>query len=345
MRSHDFVPLTVKQVVRETEDAVSLVLDVPFESLADFDYQPGQFLTVRCEMSGKWVKRCYSLSSSPHSDDRHVITIKRVAGGRVSNALCSDLRAGDVLECLPPSGMFVPKSLDGDFLLFAGGSGVTPVLSIAKSVLAQGAGKVLLIYANRDENSVIFRDVLRALVSEYPERMAVVHWQESLLGLPTKSNLALLSKGWLSAQVFVCGPTPFMVNVTQALDGLGVDSARIHVEKFVSLPDEEVLPTESISKGEGETLSVLLSLELDGTEHQLQWREGEKMLDALLAAGIDAPYSCRVGGCSTCMCLVTSGKVEMANNLVLDARELAEGWVLSCQALSTGTPVSAVVPT
>lgn len=343
MLSHDFVALKVVEVVRETADAVSIVLDVPPSLQSEFTYEPGQFLTVRLTIGDKRVKRCYSLSSSPHVEPRPVITVKRVVGGLVSNALCSDLIAGDMLECAPPSGLFVPKSLDTDFVLFAGGSGITPVLSIAKSVLARGEGNILLIYANRDEPSIIFREALKQMAQESAGRLTVVHWLESLLGLPGAPGIAPLLKGWLGAEAYMCGPALFMAGVTQALEALGMDHRRIHTERFVSLPDE-VLPMANGLVTNELAAVVTLQVTIDGAAYSAPWHAGEKMLDALLAAGIDAPYSCRVGGCSTCMCRVTQGQVDMAANLVLDERELADGWVLSCQALPKAQTVHVEVP-
>ena len=345
MRNHEYARLRVAQIVAETDSAVSVVLEVPTEAQPYFDYQPGQFLTIRRPVNGKRLRRCYSLSSSPHVDGKHVITIKGIAGGIVSNDICSNLRVGDELESTPPSGHFVPKSLDGDFVLLAAGSGITPVMSIAKSVLKRGRGCVKLVYANRDDRSVIFRDQLRQLASAHPGRLTVVHWLESLQGLPGTDALRPLIRGWTSAEAFICGPQPFMAAATAALEQLDVDHARIHVERFVSLPDEdedEAATAPAVSESDAAT--VALRVVVDGTEHRVRWPAEQALLDAMLAAGIDAPYSCRVGGCSTCMCRVVSGQIRMVHNLVLDEREIGEGWVLACQALPTSSAVSVEIP-
>ncbi len=163
----DFYQVPVAEVVRETDDACSLVLDVPPELGAMFGYRPGQFITVRVpsEQAGS-VARCYSLSSSPHGGDRPAITVKRTDGGYASNWIHDNIAAGSVLDVLPPAGTFVPSVLNADFLLFAAGSGITPVMSILKSALAAGRGRVVLVYANRDERSVIFGAALRELVAD-----------------------------------------------------------------------------------------------------------------------------------------------------------------------------------
>jgi len=329
MHDHGFHALNVAQVAAETESAVSIAFDVPPELHATFAYSPGQFLNIRRIVNGKVRMRCYSLCSSPQLGEPLRIAVKRVEGGLVSNDLCSAIRPGDTIEVQPPAGNFVPSSLDGDFLLFAGGSGITPVLSILKSALATGHGKVTLVYANRDDRAVIFKDAIAALVNAHPSRLVVLHWLETVQGRPQVATLAELVKPWAAAEAFICGPEPFMVSVTQALTTLGVDGRRIHLERFVSLPDEVVAPP--IDAAAPDAPMVELRVAIDGDVRELQWPPSDKLLDTMLAAGIDAPYSCQVGGCSACMCRVKGGKVRMASNLVLTDAEIAAGWTLACQ--------------
>ena len=336
MHDHGFHALTVAEVVAETDQAVSLAFDVPAELRDAFAYTPGQFLNVRRLVGGKTRQRCYSLCSSPQVGEPLRIAIKRVEGGLVSNDLCGGVQAGDVIEVQPPAGHFTPAALDGDFLLIAGGSGVTPVLSILKSALAVGTGKIALVYANRDDRSIIFGETIAELARRHPGRLIVLHWLESVQGLPRPDLLAELMRPWANAEVFICGPEPFMVSATEALTAIGVPEARVHLERFVSLPDEDDIVAPEAS-GEEASLQVAI----DGETRDLAWPSGTKLLDTMLAAGIDAPYSCRVGGCSACMCRVTSGEVRMAINLVLDDAEIAEGWVLACQAYA-GTPSVAI---
>src|SRR3954453_15894835 len=181
--------LNVAEVIEETGQARSVVFEVPSELQETFAYTPGQFLTVAVpsDRTGL-VARCYSLSSAPHSG-RHQITVKRTVDGYASNWICEHLRAGDTMRVLPPSGIFTPKDVDADFLLFAGGSGITPVMSIVRTALEKGSGRVVLLYANRDERSVIFAGELTELAGEYPDRLTVVHWLESVQGLPTQQHL------------------------------------------------------------------------------------------------------------------------------------------------------------
>ncbi|WP_039801588.1 ferredoxin--NADP reductase [Nocardia araoensis] len=324
--------MRVAKVIRETHDAVSLELSPVAEQSSPIDYRPGQFLTLRIpsELTGS-VSRCYSLSSAPHQGEPLQVTVKRTPDGYASNWLCDNAVAGTTLDALPPAGVFTPASLDDDVLLFAAGSGITPVLSILKSVLAAGSGHCALIYANRDERSVIFAAELAELSTRYPGRLVVVHRLESVQGLPSRAQLAALAGPWREREAFVCGPGPFMDAVSAALIELGADRKRVHVEKFVSLggnPFEAGAP-DVIDSGDRAEVEV----ELDGETRALPWPRRQVLLDVLLANGLEAPYSCREGACSACTCRVVSGQVEMRHNEVLDEADLAEGYVLACQAI------------
>jgi len=325
--------LRVAQVIEETSDARSLVFDWPLsaDERAVFDYRPGQFLTLRIPHEEGSIARCYSLASSPFGDAAMKVTVKRVNGGRGSNWVCDALSVGDEIEALPPAGIFSPRSLDGDFLLFAGGSGITPVMSILKSALLRGKGRVVLVYANRDERSVIFREELVALSTSYPDRLVVCHWLESVQGLPSRQQLMELARPWAGHEAFICGPGPFMDGVAAALATLGFERSRVHLEKFVSLGSDpgEQAPTTAVL---GDGPSARLELLLDGQEHVLDWPEHALLLDVLLSAGLNPPYSCREGRCSACMCRVRCGTVAMRHNEVLDKQEVGDGWILACQS-------------
>jgi 3-ketosteroid 9alpha-monooxygenase subunit B len=231
---------------------------------------------------------------------------------------------------MPPAGTFVPLVLNADFLLFAAGSGITPVMSILKSALAAGRGRVVLVYANRDERSVIFGAALRELVAGSAGRLTVVHWLDSLLGVPSAAAIAALARPYAGHEAYICGPDPFLALVREALGLLGVPGRRVHVERFLSLADNpfEVNPTEA--GGPGATLAVTLE---DGATRRLPWPAGVRMLDVLIEAGLDAPYSCRQGICGACACQLTGGEVAMAHNEVLEPDDLGEGYILACQAV------------
>jgi 3-ketosteroid 9alpha-monooxygenase subunit B len=318
--------LRVREVVQETPDACSVVFEAP-----GFDYRPGQFLTLRIpsDRCGS-VARCYSLSSSPYTDAFPQVTVKRTVEGYGSNWICDSVRAGDELESLAPAGIFTPSSLDEDLLLFAAGSGITPVMSIVKSALASGSGRLVLVYANRDERSVIFAGELAKLAARHPARLVVHHWLESVQGLPTSAALTELARPYTGYEAFVCGPGPYMTAVRSALSTLDVPRGRVHVERFKSLganPFEQAAPAATSSR----TASVKVTL--DGAEHRFDWPAETKLLDLLLARGLDAPYSCREGACSACACRLVSGEVKMLNNDVLEEEDLADGIRLACQSL------------
>jgi 3-ketosteroid 9alpha-monooxygenase subunit B len=330
--------LRVRAVVEETHDARSLWLEVPPALAEQFRYRPGQFLTLRLPVHGKYLPRCYSMSSAPALDAALRVTIKRVHQGRGSNWVCDQVRAGDTIELLPPAGVFTPRTLDGDFLLFAGGSGVTPVLSILRTVLAQGSGRVSLLYANRDERSVIFREELKALAAAHPERLQVTHWLDSVQGVPSVTQLAELARPHTTAQTFICGPGPFMDAAVAALQLIAMPDAQIHVERFVSLPEEDAPATVLSRPAAADTVDEAeVELHLDGQVHHLRCDGTETLLDAALRAGIAAPFSCKAGLCASCMCQVREGSVHLRHNEALDQKDLAKAWTLSCQAVPTST--------
>lgn len=331
-----FYQVPVAEVISETDQACSLVLAVPPELAGSFAYRPGQFLTVRVPGdAGGSVARCYSLSSSPDAGDRLTITVKRVPDGYASNWIADHVTAGSVLDLLPPAGTFTPSSLDGDFLLFAGGAGITPVMSILKSALVRGRGRVVLVYANAGERSVIFGAELRSLQAAEPHRLLVVHWLDVLQGAPEAAALRELARPYAGHDVYVCGPDPYMAVVRQALSDLGVPAPRVHVERFLSLADNPFEATEVT----GGTAAVL-EVSLDDQMHRLDWPAGLRMLDVLIDADLDPPYSCREGICGACACRLVAGQVEMAHNEVLEERDLAEGLVLACQSVAVSPQVS-----
>ena len=335
--------LKVAQVIEETADARSLVFDIPAELKDLFKYKPGQFLTLRVPCGAKPLPRCYSLSSTPFEDQPLQVTVKRVAGGRASNWLCGCLRAGDTLEVAVPAGIFTPKSYDGDFLMFGGGSGVTPVLSIIRSVLSNGKGRIRLFYANRDERSVIFAAELAKLSREHPKRLQVIHWLDSVQGIPSQVQIEAMAQGWENAQCFICGPGIFMDTTAAALQQLGFPTSRVHIERFVSLPEEsDELPVPVPVEG---SEAARLEVELDGVQHVVEVQPGQLLIDAMEQAGMEPPYSCRAGACAACMCHLDDGEVEMLSNQVLEQSDIAQGWILSCQAVAKSPVVKLRYPT
>lgn len=331
------VVLTVAEVIDETGDAKSLVFDVPADSTERFQYKPGQFLTLRIpsDRTGS-VARCYSLASSPFGDEKPKVTIKRTADGYGSNWICDNVTAGDQIEVLPPSGVFTPADLDAPILLLGAGSGITPVMSILKSALSQGSGRVLLVYANRSENDVIFAAELRDLQTRFHERLTVVHWLQSVQGMPSVESLATLLRPFKAYNAYMCGPGPFMDAVHKALAAVGMSHHQVHAEVFSSLsgdPFEDSEPAELTEEEIADAATV--EVELDGEVHEMSWPRSQTLVDIMLSAGLDVPYSCREGECGSCACTVTEGTVEMENIGALDEEDIADGYILGCQARPT----------
>jgi 3-ketosteroid 9alpha-monooxygenase subunit B len=332
-----FHQLRVDAVIAETDEACSVVFDVPGELADAFAYRPGQFLTLRIpsDRDGS-VARCYSLSSSPVTGDKHAVTVKRTAAGYASHWIGDNVRPGTVLDVLPPAGLFSPSSLDGDFLLLAAGSGITPVMSILKSVLASGRGRVVLVYANRDERSIIFGTGLRELAADAGSRLLVVHWLDSVQGTPAAAGLQPLIRPFAGYQIFACGPDPYLNVVREAAAAVGVAPRGVRVERFLSLQDNPFEAPEPVEGGVAATLQVTL----DGETRSLAWPAGTRMLDVMIDAELDPPYSCREGVCGACACQLTGGEVEMAHNEVLEEADLADGYILACQSVALTPDVS-----
>jgi ferredoxin-NADP reductase len=346
IRRHSYHALTVLDVVEETADTRTFVMDVP-ESLADlYHYEPGQFCTVRANIGGDDVMRCYSMSSAPAIDDRLAVTVKRVPGGVMSNWLHDHVAAGDELEMMPPAGVFCEHpGDDGPIVAFCGGSGVTPVFSIVKQALHRGTRPVRLFYANRDEASVIFRAAIDELAAAHPDRLTVHHHLDAQTGYVSADDITsfLADTGGTDAHVFICGPTPFMDLVEAGAATAGVPADRIAIERFlnatIDLPgdaDDEPADDEP-SADAGPTQ---LTITIKRKRHVLEHVPGDTVLDAARRASLNPPYSCEQGNCATCMALVTTGSVTMRVNNALTPDEVAEGWVLTCQSLPLGPEVA-----
>ncbi|MGW2953591.1 2Fe-2S iron-sulfur cluster-binding protein [Streptomyces eurythermus] len=325
--------VTVRRVVREAADAVSLVLRA--EDGHRLAPAPGQFLTVRVP-GGR--ARCYSFS---HTAPEPAITVKRVPGGIGSNWLCDTATTGTRLTVLPPAGAFTPSSPDADLLLVAAGGGITPLLPMARSALEEGKGRVVLLYANREPGTVLFRDELRRLAAAHPARLLVHHLLSSVQGRPRREQLAQLVAPYAEREVFLCGPEGFMAAATDALRSQGVPRGRLRREVFVSLSGDVFSETPA-PPSEGGTAPAAprdgagLTVDIDERSHSLTWPAATTLLDTLLAAGIDAPFSCREGSCGACACRVVRGEVDHGTGGALTPEDRAEGYVLACRARPRG---------
>jgi 3-ketosteroid 9alpha-monooxygenase subunit B len=325
LREHRYHALRVISVVDETPDTRSFVLEVPSDLSDLFTYAAGQFCTLRATIGGEEVLRCYSMSSAPAVDAALTVTTKRVPGGVMSNWLNDEVRVGDAIELMRPSGVFCVRS------------GITPVFSIIKQILATTERSVHLLYANRDANSVIFHAEFEQLQVEFGDRLTVRHHLDQASGFLTAGDIAsFASNGGVAADFYICGPTPFMDVVEAGLAEAGVDPAHISIERFANAT---VVPFAADAPAvDGDTTQSLTIL-LKKKRHTFDYVPGDTVLDAARRGGLKPPFSCELGNCASCMALLHEGSATMRANNALSADEVAEGWVLTCQAIPTGPSV------
>lgn len=323
-----FHPLTVRSVVPETADAASLVFDTPADGT--FDYRAGQYLTLRLQIAGKPVLRCYSMSSAPLAGEPLAITVKRVAGGVASNWLIDHVRPGERILARPPSGTFVLGKEQRPLLLFAGGSGVTPVFAILRQALASDGPSIRFFYASQSPEAEIFRTALDRVEAAHAGRLTLHRHYDSRDGHPDIPLLAGFATGAddgvaADAIAYVCGPAPFMNSVEAALVKAGLDPARIHSERFVT-PVQEPIPAASDAPG--------ISIEIDcgGNIRDIPCRADQTILAAALVQRLPVPWSCGQGICGACIAELKGGSVDMPQSDLLTAEERRDGLILLCQA-------------
>lgn len=328
--------LRIARIVQETADARSFELEVPPDLAGAFRYEPGQFLTFRVPWKeGETLLRCYSLSSAPQTDARPKVTVKRVEAGRVSNWFHDTLCEGDVLDVMSPAGLFVLRPVNVPVVAFAGGSGITPILSLIKAALATTSRRIKLVYANRDEASIIFRRELDALAAAHPGRLDIVHHLDVEHGFLTAPAIVPLVRGLEDAHFYVCGPGPMMDVVEQTLAGLGVPRDHLLIERFVSLASEEdVARDQAVASREAAALEhpAEITIVLDGKRHVVPYTAGDSVLAAARKAGLEPPFACEDGYCGSCAARRVRGEVIMHKNEVFSASEVAEGHILTCQS-------------
>jgi ferredoxin-NADP reductase len=343
LHAHGYHKLRVKEVVRETHDASSFVLDVPGALVATFQYRPGQFCTFRVPVDGVEQVRSYSMSSAPATDTDLTVTVKRVEGGLVSNWFLDHLGVGDVIEVTKPAGVFCPQEGDERPVLgFCGGSGVTPVMSITKHVLAETGRTVRLLYANRDRESVIFDAALDALGADHRERLVVQHHFDDAGGyLHAGAVKAFVGTDAGGADCYVCGPGPFMDLVETVLVEVGVPPERIFIERFlVEQQEKDAAATATGETGADASLPESVTVILGGKKTVCKYQPGDTLLETARRGGLRPPFSCEAGNCATCMAFLKEGSVRMRANNALTPEEVEEGWVLTCQSLPSGETVT-----
>ncbi len=333
--------LRVSRIIRETEDACSVVLAIPEADRGLFEYRAGQFLTFRVPIGDDHLVRCYSLSSSPDTDPEHKVTVKRIPDGRVSTWFNESLEEGQSLQVMRPAGHFCLEGRSAPIVLFGAGSGITPVISILKSALRTTARRVKLVYANRDARSIIFEDELAALAAANPDRLELIHRLDDREGFLDAEAAATHVRAAPDADFYVCGPGPFMDVVEEALAAQGIAEEQIFIERFIYAPEAPTPAAPAPAPGEG----VAVEVHLDGHVTELRCNPGETILEAADRAGLDAPCACRDGYCGACMAMVEEGEVEMKmNDGGLDQNQVAEGWVLTCQGIPRSARVRVDYP-
>lgn len=330
--------LRVEDIKRETTDAATFFLSEV--TGAQISYLAGQFLTLVFIHHDEEIRRSYSLSSSP-VEKLLAITIKRVANGEISRFMLAKVKKGDLLTAVPPAGKFTLSNEalnDGKLIYFAAGSGIVPIYSQIKYLLARlGDSKVILFYSNNNFSDVLFKEELNELQTAQPNRLKVVHLISNQGNRLTNINLEALLKQHLdndiyTAQYYMCGPFAYMRMIRLTLLFMGIEPANIRKENFV-------LETIPVADNATTYPPQNIQLEFNGEVHSITVGENQSILQAALQNDIALPYSCRAGMCSTCIAKCVSGKVEMSVNDVLLDADLAEGWVLTC----TGYPLSSDV--
>jgi len=332
-----FHTLKIQSIVRQTKKAVSITFDVPTNLSAEFNFKAGQYITLKAVINETEIRRDYSLSSSPKSGDL-TVTIKEIEGGVFSTYANKSLNIGDSLEVGMPNGRFIYESQSEDIksiVAFAAGSGITPIMSIARTVLEAGNDNVVLIYGNKSPEKTIFYKEILELQSAYLNRFKVQFvYSESnndgaLFGRIDVSNINYVIKNTVQLEpsqlFYLCGPEEMIKTTTAILSEKGIREERILFELFTA---SNVVPeNKSVNKGESE-----ITMLVDDEETTLMMPQNQTILEAALANDIDAPYSCQGGVCSSCICRVTEGSAKMRQNNILTDNEVAEGLVLSCQA-------------
>ena len=351
--SASFHRLKIAEVVAETDEAKSIRFEVPQELAETFAFKPGQHLTLKADIEGEDVRRNYSLCVAPQ-DRQLKVTVKRIAGGIFSNWANETLKPGDHIEVMPPHGSFTwdfDAEAANHYVGFAGGSGITPVISLLKTALTTEPGsRFTLFYGNRDSSSVIFLEELAKLKNSFMDRLQVHHFLaeeaediELFNGMLDRAKCDLILGTLVEpaevAAFFICGPGPMMDAAEEALEAVGVPHDRIFVERFTAgRPSAALAAQMQALQSQAQGLTMLVTL--DGRKRRVPFSaEAGNILDSARAAGMPAPYACKAGVCATCRARVVSGEVEMAVQYGLSDEEVAAGYVLTCQSVPKGEGV------
>lgn len=358
---HNFYPLKVVRKKLETPEAVSLFFEVSEDSKDTFAYKQGQYLTLKFDINGEPVRRSYSMCSSP-VDDQLAVTVKKVPNGLVSNYIFDYVEEGQTIEVMPPQGRFFTELAPDHrktYYLIGAGSGITPLFSILKTILEEEPqSSVFLLYGNRNESSIIYKETLDQLAEKYAGQLKVEHVLTKPQREKKKGITGLFSKGKMNwtgrigrinnlvvndflkenpapypdAEYFICGPGDMIDLVHSELIRIGVDEDHIHQERFVTKPTGNAKLNTGVE-------GAVAKVHLDGRTVEVVVPANKSILDVLIEQKLDPPYSCTSGACSTCMAKVLSGSVKMEVCYALDDDEVKEGYILSCQAHPTSKEV------
>ncbi|MEN0045768.1 MAG: ferredoxin--NADP reductase [Bacteroidota bacterium] len=363
MADNQFYTLPVKNVTKETPQAVTVTFEVPSEYKETFEYEAGQYLTLKFNLKGDDVRRAYSMCSSPIEEEL-AVTVKQVERGLVSTHINQNLRAGDQVEVLPPEGKFIAEAdpaINKTYYLIGAGSGITPLMSIIKTILEkEPQSSVFLLYGNRNEDSIIFDEQLKELQRRYSGQLVVEHilsqpkkekkkgfsgmfskgkisWQGQVGRIGAKTIKDFLSKNpkrSQQAEYYLCGPSGMLEVAQRTLSNQGIAKENVHVEYFGS-GETKKAEASGVVAGGGASVTV----HLNGETINVQVPEGKTILDTLVKEGYDPPYSCTSGACSTCLAKTISGSVKMDVYYAIDDDEVEEGFILACQAHPTTSEV------
>lgn len=337
-----FYDLKINEIIRETPEAVSISFEVPEDLKETFKYKAGQYITVKTEIEGEEIRRAYSLCSTPGSGE-YKVTVKEVSGGTFSVLANNILKAGDTLLVHPPEGKFVfePNAKANNYAAFAAGSGITPVLSILKTVLTkEPESTFVLVYGNRTVEGTIFFKELLELQEKYPDRLFLefvysrAREENAQFGRIESSTVNYVLRNKFKTTQFhsyyLCGPEEMIFSVKDNLKQNAVTEDKIHYELFTT---EDIGPVSTAVEGE-----VELTIVVDDEEASFTMDNKKTVLEIALENDLDVPYSCQGGICSSCIARITEGKAEMRKNQILTDSEIAEGLILTCQAQPT-TPI------